>query len=85
MREDKINTYFSPTKGELALTNVMAGIAEFVAEMPDLKYTLARGSDSQVRNWNGSSTTNFANPFASYSALSSARKCGEISGISSIP
>ena len=59
MSEGKINTYFSPTKGELSLTNVMAEIAEFVAERPDLTYTLAIGSDSQVRNWNGSSSTNF--------------------------
>ena len=43
----------------MSLTNVMAEIAEFVAERPDLSYTLAIGSDSQVRNWKGKSLTNF--------------------------
>lgn len=58
--------YISPTKGEMPLTRVMAEIAEFVAERPDIPYILAIGTDSQFHNDNGSSHVDFVTAIVIY-------------------
>lgn len=54
--EDK---YFSPSKGYLTVEGMVMEISEFVRQEPNSFYRLVIGSDSQIKNSNGHSETDF--------------------------
>lgn len=50
-----MNRFFSPSKGELTLDELVFEIAQFIKEEPDNLYRLVIGTDSQIRGSDGSS------------------------------
>ena len=50
-----MNGFFSPSKGELTLSQLILEIGEFIKEEPDHLYRLIIGTDSQIRGSNGTS------------------------------
>lgn len=55
-----MNGFFSPSKGEISLTELVLEISKFIKEKPDNFYRLVIGTDSQIRGSNGSSEIYFA-------------------------
>ena len=47
--------FFSPSKGELTLEELVLEIQKYIKEEPDQLYRLVIGTDSQIRGSNGSS------------------------------
>lgn len=54
-----MNGFYSPTKGELSLTDLIFDISEYIKKGPDHFYRLVIGTDSQIRGSNGSSEITF--------------------------
>ncbi|MEK7616576.1 MAG: ribonuclease H-like YkuK family protein [Patescibacteria group bacterium] len=50
-----MNGFFSPSKGELTLSELVLEIGKFIMEKGDNLYRLIIGTDSQIRGNNGSS------------------------------
>lgn len=50
-----MNEFFSPSKGELTVTELILEISEFIKEKGDHLYRLVIGTDSQIRGSNGAS------------------------------
>jgi predicted RNase H-related nuclease YkuK (DUF458 family) len=55
----EMESFVSPTKGELSLSAVVQEIANFIGEGPDLGYSLVIGTDSQVKRENGAQEVDF--------------------------
>lgn len=50
-----MNEFFSPSKGELTLKELVLEIAQYIQDKPDNLYRLVIGTDSQIRGSNGAS------------------------------
>lgn len=50
-----MNGFFSPSKGELSLDELVSEISQYIKEEGDCLYRLVIGTDSQIRGSNGSS------------------------------
>lgn len=50
-----MHIFFSPSKGELSLNELILEISRFIEEQPDSFYRLVIGTDSQTKGSNGSS------------------------------
>lgn len=48
-----MNGFFSPSKGELSLEELILEISQYIREEPDCLYRLVIGTDSQIRGSNG--------------------------------
>ena len=58
-REDIADKFFSPTKGELTMTEVIGEISAFVGEDTHSRYKVVIGTDSQTRRINGDAEIDF--------------------------
>lgn len=54
-----MNKFFSPSKGELTLSELVLEISQYIKEEPDHLYRLVIGTDSQIRGSNGLSEIYF--------------------------
>lgn len=54
-----MNVFFSPSKGEFTLSELVFEIVQFIKEKGDNFYNLVIGTDSQIRGSNGSSEIYF--------------------------
>lgn len=53
------DVFFSPSKGQLGLNNVVLELADFIKEEPGSFYRLVIGTDSQTKKTNGKSEIDF--------------------------
>lgn len=54
-----MNGFFSPSKGEMTLSELVLEISQYIKEEPDHLYRLVIGTDSQIRGSNGLSEIYF--------------------------
>ena len=60
------NGYYSPSQGQLSVSNVISEIGKFVDQEPSSFYSLVIGTDSQTKKINGSSETDFVTAIVIY-------------------